>query len=180
MAKTVTEKERLPRSGSCRIRGMNVLEKPGSYALVFACRRPIRVVVGALGDVSISPGYLVYVGSALGSGGLAGRLQHHLRPVNNPRWHVDYLRPQVSLVGVWWAIGPPSLEHTWASTLAGTRGFTVPQLGLGSSDCGCGTHLFHSGRRPIGRWMRAVLAGSDSTVRVHFLRPDELSARTTR
>jgi len=153
---------------------VDTLKTPGTYALVLACSNPIRIRVGALGEVGLDAGYLVYVGSAFGPGGLAGRLRHHLRPVRRPRWHVDYLREQASLVGVWCASGPRSLEHEWATAFANIRGFTAPHRGLGASDCACDTHLLHSRRRPTGRWIRESLAGAQGATPVDFFRINRL------
>jgi Uri superfamily endonuclease len=133
------------------------LARPGTYALLFACPKRARASVGALGGVELSPGHLVYVGSALGSGGLAGRLRHHVAPLARPRWHVDFLRAHASLIGAWWTSNTRRLEHAWAACLASAPSFAELRTGFGASDCRCTTHLFHRGRRPGDRWMRERL-----------------------
>ncbi len=50
----------------------------GSYILILHLNRPERIAVGKLGKCSFPAGYYTYVGSALGPGGLASRLKHHL------------------------------------------------------------------------------------------------------
>jgi Uri superfamily endonuclease len=58
-----------------------VLEpKPGTYALILSCSTNIRVQIGRLGTMLLQPGYYVYLGSALGSGGLRARIAHHQKP----------------------------------------------------------------------------------------------------
>jgi Uri superfamily endonuclease len=152
------------------------LELPGTYALVFACPDPITPVVGALGPIRLDGGYLVYLGSAFGPGGLAGRLRHHLRPIMRPRWHVDYLHEGASLVGAWCATGPRELEHVWARALAGRRGFRIAHPRFGSSDCDCETHLLHVRRPPTGRSLAAGLARAGRGVRARYWAREELEA----
>jgi Uri superfamily endonuclease len=65
---------------------------PGSYILILRADQAATISVGRLGDVPIVPGWYLYTGSALGTGGLHGRVRHHLRPVTRPHWHIDYLR----------------------------------------------------------------------------------------
>jgi len=52
--------------------------RPGTYALVLRLARATTIHVGALGAVDFAPGWYVYVGSALGPGGLAARVNRHL------------------------------------------------------------------------------------------------------
>ena len=65
----------------------------GIYCLVFS-NPACTVRVGALGEIAFRRGWHIYVGSALGSGGLA-RLERHIALSRNkdkrPKWHVDYL-----------------------------------------------------------------------------------------
>lgn len=142
---------------------MNELpNKPGTYALVFAIEKPARVPVGALGKVQIPDGWLVYVGSAFGPGGLRGRLGHHTRPVVKAHWHIDYLRDFVSLQEVWYSKSPTRLEHTWAAALETALGASIPMKGFGSSDCSCTTHLFHFAKQPSDNLLRKCLQGAVS------------------
>jgi len=144
------------------------LARPGTYALLFSCPSRASASVGALGRVELSPGHLIYVGSALGSGGLAGRLRHHVGPLGRPRWHVDFLRSHVALIGVWWTSDTRRLEHAWAASLASAPEFSQARAGFGASDCRCATHLFHRARRPTDRWMRERLGRTCGGVPVRF------------
>jgi Uri superfamily endonuclease len=94
-------------------------------------------------------GWYVYVGSALGPGGLAARLCHHLAPMRRPHWHIDHLRTVVGpVVEIWYAVGPERRECDWATRLATRPGATRPIGGFGASDCRCPAHLFHFVERP--------------------------------
>ncbi|MAE60377.1 MAG: hypothetical protein CMJ49_03370, partial [Planctomycetaceae bacterium] len=67
------------------------LSHRGTYALVMrvGARRGMRI--GALGWIDIEVGHYVYVGSALGPGGVGARIAHHLGACVRPHWHIDYL-----------------------------------------------------------------------------------------
>lgn len=120
----------------------------GIYCLVFnnpAC----MVTVGALGEIAFSRGWHIYVGSALGSGGLS-RLERHIDLSRNkdrrPTWHVDYLSksPSFSLRYTTHALTRERLECRLAAVLGGER---IP--GFGCSDCGCPSHLFFRRTSPV-------------------------------
>ena len=65
---------------------------PGAYVLVLRFSKRLEISVGRLGVLSAQAGYYVYVGSALGPGGLAARVGRHCRREKTLRWHVDCLR----------------------------------------------------------------------------------------
>ena len=133
--------------------------EPGTYALVLSCtaRRSIRV--GQLGTMRLQPGFYVYVGSALGPGGLRARIMHHLRRVERPHWHIDYLRMLAQVDQLWYRCDRMRLEHRCAQALEAVPGVRVPLPGFGASDCRCGSHLFLFKRRPsrtsFEGWLRA-------------------------
>ena len=120
----------------------------GIYCLVFnnpAC----TVRVGALGEIAFRRGWHIYVGSALGSGGLA-RLERHIALSRNkdkrPKWHVDYLSESQSFSLRYTrpcsdgrAAGVPACRSPW--------GENIP--GFGCSDCDCTSHLFYRRRNPV-------------------------------
>jgi Uri superfamily endonuclease len=151
------------------------LEEKGTYALVLRCPKKVAVRVGSLGEISIDRGYLVYVGSAFGPGGLAGRLRHHLRRVGRPHWHVDYIRQHTEMLGVWLASGSRELEHRWSSEIAALPNAKRPHSGFGSSDCQCDAHLFHMRRSPRGGWFEPVLLDDSIPGGAEFCRTDRLA-----
>jgi Uri superfamily endonuclease len=122
---------------------------PGTYALVLAAAKRKRIFVGRLGILDVRPGFYVYVGSALGSGGLAARIGRHARQEKTLRWHVDYLRAVTDLVEVWFRPERRRRECSWAKRLSGMPGAEIRRLGFGSSDCGCRSHLFFFEQRPV-------------------------------
>jgi Uri superfamily endonuclease len=129
----------------------------GTYILVCQARQAGFVVAGGLGRLSVPEGYFIYVGSALGPGGLRARLAHHIRPALKPHWHIDYLRTVATLRQIWFCYGQERLEHDWAGVLHKLRGASIPFPGFGSSDCGCESHLFFFGKCPTPRAFAAVL-----------------------
>jgi len=114
---------------------------PGTYALVLRISRRLEIAVGKLGVFEAQPGLYVYVGSALGPGGLAARIERHCRREKRLRWHVDYLRAVAQLEEVWYAAGKSRRECRWAKALCRMPGASVPMTGVGASDCGCRSHL---------------------------------------
>jgi len=101
------------------------------------------VQVGALGELAFQAGWHIYIGSALGSGGLC-RLERHISLARlrnkRPKWHVDYLltNPEFTLVYAISAGTKNRLECHLAHALGGN---SVP--GFGCSDCRCTSHLVY-------------------------------------
>jgi Uri superfamily endonuclease len=146
---------------------VNVPSDPGSYVLVLRCDIGGGLEVGALGELRLEPGFYLYVGSALGPGGLRARLRHHWRHSARPHWHIDYLRARVELHEIWWSSASQRLEHAWAGALSRGRQLRIPLPGFGSSDCGCAAHLFFSPAQPSrSAFRRRLPAGLCGTLRV--------------
>lgn len=124
--------------------------RPGTYALVLCSETDQLIRVGRLGAVRVPWGFWVYIGSALGPGGVRARVGHHLRISPRPRWHVDYLRARTRLVEVWYAYDAERREHDWAEAMRSRRhADSLP--GFGVSDCRCESHLFRFEQRPTHR-----------------------------
>lgn len=121
---------------------------PGTYALVFRNHTQRRIPVGALGEVVLMRGYYIYVGSAFGPGGLRARVGRHARIEKTKHWHIDYLRPHLSLIEAWYTSDPEKLEHRWAGLLE--RELSVAWPRFGASDCRCPAHLFYASTLPTG------------------------------
>ena len=121
--------------------------EPGTYCLVFA-NPAVTLAVGRLGPVAFRAGFHLYVGSALGPGGLL-RVERHLRLARDrdrpPRWHVDrlLLDTRFELVAAVTGGGAERLECALARAIGGEG---VP--GFGASDCGCASHLLFRPRDP--------------------------------
>lgn len=155
-------------SGTGRIRLDCLPSQPGSYLLLLKLAATIEIRVGRLGAIRFKRGWYAYAGSAFGPGGLAGRLRHHLRFVQKPHWHIDYLRSHAIPVEVWMAVGPPCREHDWARVLARAPGEGKWVRGFGCTDCGCASHLLYFNRRPGDGLIRRKL-GTDVIVRVKLM-----------
>lgn len=117
--------------------------EPGTYALLFELAQPLRASVGGLGMCDFPAGSLVYVGSALGPGGLRGRLTRHFGRPLRPHWHVDYLTALCPATGCVFVTSGLRLECRWVRALE-ARGAACAVPGFGSSDCPpprCKAHL---------------------------------------
>ncbi len=123
--------------------------EPGTYALVLSAKANGLIRIGRLGTLRLQSGFYVYVGSALGPGGVRGRLLHHLRPAKRPHWHIDHLRRHTVLKEVWYGLDPVSREHQWARCLGTLPGASIPLAGFGSSDCQCESHLYLFWNHPL-------------------------------
>ena len=132
----------------------------GVYALVLFCSRKGPVQIGKLGRLQLRRGFYVYVGSALGPGGVRARVAHHRKLSHRPHWHIDYLRPHTRLDRIWYSPDRICREHQWARVICALRGAAIPMAGFGSSDCRCKTHLFFFTSRPSFREFRQRALGS--------------------
>jgi len=121
----------------------------GIYCLILrndAC----DLEVGRLGPVNFRGGWHIYVGSALGPGGLPARVGRHFRLAaakDRPaRWHIDrlLLSPAFSLEGAVCGGTEDRLECRLADAIGGER---VP--GFGCTDCSCDSHLFYRPADPF-------------------------------
>jgi len=121
---------------------------PGTYALLLAWPRAAAVTVGRLGEHRFPPGSYVYVGSALGPGGLRARVRRHLGSARRLHWHIDYLRPHTTIREIWLIHDTERRECEWAARLSALAGARVPVPGFGASDCDCVAHLVHFAERP--------------------------------
>jgi Uri superfamily endonuclease len=114
----------------------------GIYCLVFR-NHGCTIRIGALGALTFRAGWHIYVGSALGTGGLQ-RLERHISLAflhdKQPKWHVDYLliSPFFSLVSAVYAVTAERLECQLAREL--NEG-VIPMFGC--SDCSCTSHLLY-------------------------------------
>ena len=129
----------------------------GSYALHLRLVRSRVPQIGRLGRFTFPAGEYIYVGSALGAGGLRSRVGRHLRGDGKSHWHIDYLRSVARVVNCLYTVSDEPLECVWSQALAALPGATMPVPGLGSSDCrsGCGSHLV---RLPLDYDLATVLA----------------------
>jgi len=117
----------------------------GSYALLLHLDQAVTRHIGRLGEIKFEAGDYVYTGSALGPGGLHGRIQHHLRISSSFHWHIDYLMSSTRLESVLYTLAPVSKECDWVTELQRMPCAALVVKGFGSSDCHskCLSHLIH-------------------------------------
>lgn len=131
---------------------------PGTYLLEFESLADISVMVGRRGQLHLQPGFYIYIGSAFGPGGLRARVRHHASISPRPHWHLDYIRPQLELLDVWFSTMNKRLEHAWADAMVYTMHMNIPMQGLGASDCKCESHFFYVRTRPDEQALQTALA----------------------
>ena len=134
--------------------------EPGTYALLLKLDKQEKITVGKLGTFDFPVGYYLYVGSALGPGGLRARLARHRRGSKSSlqsrssrtgkklHWHIDYLLQRAQLIEVWSVASEERLECRWGEVASRLAGAQVPVQGFGSSDCRCPAHLIYFSARP--------------------------------
>jgi len=134
--------------------------EPGTYALLLKLDKQERITIGKLGTFDFPGGYYLYVGSALGPGGLRARLARHRLGNENAsqssssqtgkrlHWHIDYLLQWAQLIEVWRVASEERLECKWSRVARRLSGAQVPVQGFGSSDCHCPAHLIYFSARP--------------------------------
>ena len=117
--------------------------RPGTYVVLLVPQQQGTIQIGRLGPLTLNgvEEVFLYVGSALGPGGVAARCRHHHRIASRPHWHLDALRPYCDLIGVWVTYGQERLEHRWAQALSALPGARWPLPRFGASDCRCPAHL---------------------------------------
>lgn len=120
-----------------------IANTPGTYLLLLVLPAPLDLQIGRLRRIDFAPGLYGYAGSALGPGGLAGRLKRHASGMGRQHWHIDYLLPHARLLGALTREDAQRLECAWAAW-AGEHAHASIH-GFGSSDCGCPGHLFFFG-----------------------------------
>jgi Uri superfamily endonuclease len=119
----------------------------GTYCLIFR-NSGCTVRVGALGPVAFLDGWHIYIGSALGSGGLA-RLDRHISLARDrdkrPKWHVDYLLLDDHF-SLRYAVYAPMEERLECRLTRALGNPGIPSFGC--SDCRCPSHLLYRERDP--------------------------------
>jgi len=115
----------------------------GSYLLILKSSSNAVITVGRKGSLTLKPGYYLYIGSALGPGGLSARVARHADRIKKSHWHIDYLRPHLRLFAVCFIVCSERLEDAWSQQVGAWSGAEVPMQGFGASDRQLGTHLYY-------------------------------------
>jgi Uri superfamily endonuclease len=136
-------------SGNNNHKQVRLPSDSGTYGLHLRLARSLRLQIGRLGEFTFPAGDYIYVGSALGAGGLQARINHHLRRKGSTHWHIDWLEVEANVVGCWYVICEQHLECVWAQALMDLPETCIPAPGFGASDCSsrgsrCAAHLLIS------------------------------------
>jgi Uri superfamily endonuclease len=140
---------------------------PGTYVVVLRVKKAGVVRIARLGTFGLPEGYLLYVGSAFGADGVAGRTARHVGGTGPRLWGVASLRGFAEPVELWWTHHGRKVECDWARALVGMPACSCPAPLAGASDCNrcrrsgsrkdveqrCPAHLFHTPERlPVGEF----------------------------
>ena len=142
-----------------RINSDTIPTYKGTYVLFLSNTKPQKINVGKQGDFLFPSGLLVYDWSAFGSGGLRGRISHHLRVNQKYHWHIDYLLQKMPVGQIIYTETPSRLEHEWAMFLKCIPELSILMKCFGASDCQCASHLFHIPFPIWGNPNRAEIVG---------------------
>lgn len=120
---------------------------PGSYLLCLLLEHDTRLLAGRLA-CQFQAGHYLYIGSALGPGGLRARLGRHISGAGKKHWHIDYLREYCRYQGACWTRASKSMESAWVPAIQALPGAMVPCEGFGASDSPLSSHLFFFNNMP--------------------------------
>jgi len=141
----------------------------GTYVVALYLSSDQTISVGRLGEIEFPVGWYLYVGSALGPGGLRARLMRHrrlchgvgrgrrLKSGKRTHWHVDYLREYATWGGAWGCYSQHRLECVWATALYRLPDVEIVAPGFGASDCRCPAHLVRVPALPGDDWFAGTL-----------------------
>ena len=115
----------------------------GKYILIIKIDQDIRFTFSKKRrKVSLSKGIYLYIGSAMGPGGLEKRLVRHRRKKKKIKWHIDYLtvRNEATVVGAF-ILKTNILEEIIVEKLLKLPYFEIAVDGFGSTDSKASSHL---------------------------------------
>jgi sugar fermentation stimulation protein A len=120
-------------------------EDRGSYLILYRLPKKRLIEIGGMGRVAFSPGYYLYVGSAMKN--LSRRVERHRRTRKRTHWHIDYFRGAAEFQAALPVRSSDDLECKLASAMSNISEWSVP--GFGCSDCSCPSHLFGFSSDPM-------------------------------
>ena len=151
-AQRLVHASELPRNHACaRVveRSDGPDARPGTYVVVMRLPNDVVLRIGRLGTFWLPKGYLLYVGSAMGGGGVRSRTNRHQDPSAVKLWNVDHVKAVARPVEIWWTHDTARVECDWAMALASMHGYCCPTSGFGANDCkACPAHFFHRSTKP--------------------------------
>ena len=115
----------------------------GKYVLIIKISRDLQFnfskkKIGA----SLSKGIYLYIGSAMGPGGLEKRLARHKRKNKKLKWHIDYLTTQREATPIGSLVIKSNIpEAAIVEKLLKLQDFKIAIKGFGSTDSKAISHL---------------------------------------
>ena len=122
-------------------------ENRGIYLLCCSVLHSVTIDVGALGPITLNPGYYIYTGSGMGN--LTARISRHLRKGKKKHWHIDYLCEYADRVKAYPIYTSNRIECLAADLIRKQCDEEVPSFGC--SDCSCTSHLFFFRSDPFNK-----------------------------
>lgn len=123
----------------------------GTYLLIMELHTDASILIGKHGILSFKKGCYAYIGSALN--GLEQRIQRHRRIHKKTHWHIDYLRPHIKIIDIFYKENTIKEECTIAQAFE--KHFeNIP--GFGCTDCSCESHLFSGSCRKLTSLARSL------------------------
>ncbi len=116
-----------------------------------------QLQIGRLGCMQLAEGWYIYFGSAFGPGGLAARVDRHLRRHKTRHWHIDHLIWATTVREVWYSQRRLKLEHCWAPAALNQPAALNLSRDLDASNCLCLSHLFQFPTRRAVKPLLSVL-----------------------
>ena len=134
-------------------------ENRGTYLLFLFIQQDISLTIGALGSMVFHQGNYIYVGSAIGPGGLEKRVARHFKHEKKIYWHIDYLLKNnfVKIISFGKILSDQKIECKVVDQIIGT--FQEKALiikNFGSSDCNCKSHLLYFSTIPINEIIKQI------------------------
>lgn len=132
----------------------------GVYALIIQVPKPCSLEIGRR-RFYLDPGIYVYVGSALGPGGVATRLKRHFKTFTShdtkKHWHIDHLLPLSKALAAVYSNSKKRLECALVLSLKGSGSPVID--GFGNTDCrsGCGGHLLFMGEMGFYQTIETIM-----------------------
>lgn len=117
----------------------------GSYIIITRLKRDRLLAIKGMGKARLKKGFYCYVGSAKSN--LLKEMERHRRIRKNLHDHVDHLCAAGEFHAAIPVRASEDLHCAIASALGRMAAWAVP--GFGSSQCGCGSHLFGMSEDPV-------------------------------
>jgi len=137
----------------------------GTYTIILRLTDHTLLVINKK-QFELKSGIYIYVGSALGPGGIVARLNRHLKifasSTLKKHWHIDSLLPFSTIFASVYAFSTERLECRLVHSLK-RIGFQVVE-GFGNTDCTswCGGHLVYVGDLDLEDVTQKVIAAFEA------------------